>query len=78
MKSNQHLLYEQLKSTLVLKGAWKSIALDFIVKLLLSRDPLIGVEYNSILVIIERLTKYGKFILYLEASDAKALAYTFI
>jgi hypothetical protein len=77
-KSNRHLPYGQLKSTLVLKGAWKSLALDFIVKLPPSKDPLTGVEYNSILVIIERLTKYEKFIPYLEASDAKALAYTFV
>ena len=57
---------------------WKSIALDFIVKLLLLKDPLIGVKYDLILIIIERLTKYRYFILYLEASDAKALAYTFL
>ncbi|KFY32530.1 hypothetical protein V493_00106 [Pseudogymnoascus sp. VKM F-4281 (FW-2241)] len=62
----------------VLKGAWKSIALDFIVKLPPSKDPLTGVEYDSILVITERLTKYGKFIPYLEASDAEALVYTFL
>jgi len=72
------LPYGQLKSLLILKGAWKSIALDFIVKLPLSKDPLTGVEYDSILVITERLTKYGYFIPYLEASDAKALAYTFL
>jgi hypothetical protein len=77
-KSNRHLLYGQLKLTLVPKGAWKLIALDFIIKLLPSKDPLTGVEYNSILIIIERLMKYGKFISYLEASDAKALIYTFI
>jgi hypothetical protein len=52
--------------------------LDFIIKLLLSKDLLIGIEYNSILVIIERLTKYNKFILYLEASNTKVLTYTFL
>ena len=77
-KANKHLPYGQLKSLPILKGAWKSIALDFIVKLPLLRDPLTGVEYDSILVITERLMKYGYFILYLEASDAKALAYTFL
>jgi hypothetical protein len=77
-KSNRHLPYGQLKSLPVPKGAWKSIALDFIVKLPPSKDPLTGVEYDSILVITERLTKYGYFIPYLEASDAKALAYTFL
>jgi hypothetical protein len=77
-KSNRHLPYGQLKSLPVPTGAWKSIALDFIVKLPLSRDPLTGVEYDSILVITERLTKYGYFVPYLEASDAEALAYTFL
>jgi len=52
--------------------------LDFIVKLPLLKDPLTGVEYDSILVITDRLTKYGYFIPYLEASDAEALAYTFL
>jgi len=72
------LPYGQLKSLPILKGAWKLIALDFIVKLPLSKDPLTGVEYDLILVITERLTKYGYFILYLKASDAEALAYTFL
>ena len=63
-KSSRHAPYGQLKSPPVLTGAWKSIALDFIVKLPLSKDPMIGTEYDSILVIIERLTKYGYFIPY--------------
>ena len=34
-----------------------------------------GIEFDSILVIIERLTRYGIFVLYKEASIAKDLAY---
>jgi hypothetical protein len=49
-----------------------------VVKLLLSRDPIIGVEYDSILVITDKLTKYIYIILYLEASTAEDLAYTFL
>ena len=64
LKSNRHSPYRQLKSPPVLTGAWKLIALDFIVKLPLSKDLMIGTEYNSILVITERLTKYGYFIPY--------------
>ena len=64
LKSNRHSPYGQLKSPPIPIGAWKSIALDFIVKLPLSKDPMIGTEYDSILVITERLTKYGYFILY--------------
>ena len=77
LKANKHLPYRLLKSLPILKGAWKLIALDFIVKLLLLKDPLIGIEYDLILVIIERLTKYRYFIPYLEVSDVEALTYTF-
>ena len=34
-----------------------------------------GVEYDSILVIIKRLTRYKMFIPYIEASIAEDLAY---
>ena len=37
-----------------------------------------GVVYNSILVITYKLTKVGKFILFLESSTAEDLSYTFI
>jgi hypothetical protein len=35
-------------------------------------------KYDNILIIINRLTKYAYFINYLEASNAKDLAYTFL
>jgi hypothetical protein len=57
---------------------WTLIALDFVVKLLLSRDLITGIKYNSILVITDRLTKYIYIILYLEASMVEDLAYTFL
>lgn len=77
-KASRHLPYGQLKSPPTPKQAWKSIALDFVVKLPQSKDPLTGVDFDSILVITDRLTKYGYFIPYLEASNAEALAYTFL
>jgi hypothetical protein len=49
-----------------------------VVKLLLSRDPITGIEYDFILVITDRLTKYTYIILYLEASIAEDLVYTFL
>ena len=49
-------------------------ALDFMVKLPLSKDPITGVEYDSILVIIDRLTKYTYIVLYIESSTADDLA----
>jgi hypothetical protein len=60
------------------KTPWTSIVLDFVIKLLLSQDLIIGVEYDSILVVIDRLTKYTYIILYLKASIAEDLAYMFL
>jgi hypothetical protein len=54
------------------------IVLDFVVKLLLSRDLITKIEYDSILVITDRLIKYTYIILYLEASIIEDLAYTFL
>jgi hypothetical protein len=51
--------------------------LDFIVKLPLLKEILTGVTYDSILVVIDRLTKYAHFIFYKEGSTAKELVYTF-
>jgi hypothetical protein len=60
------------------KTPWTSIVLDFVIKLLLSRDPIIRIEYNFILVITDRLTKYTYMILYLKASIIEDLAYMFL
>jgi hypothetical protein len=49
-----------------------------VVKLLLSRDLITGVEYDFILVVTDRLTKYTYIILYLEVSIAKNLVYIFL
>jgi hypothetical protein len=54
------------------------IILDFVVKLLLLRDLIIRVEYDCILVVTDRLTKYIYIILYLEANIIENLAYMFL
>jgi len=36
--------------------------MDFIVKLFKFKDSINNISYNSILVIVERFTKYNKFI----------------
>jgi hypothetical protein len=54
------------------------IILDFVIKLLLSRDLIIKIEYDSILVVTDKLTKYIYIILYLEANIAENLAYMFL
>jgi hypothetical protein len=49
-----------------------------VVKLLLSQDLIIGIKYNFILVITDRLIKYIYIILYLEASIIENFAYIFL
>jgi hypothetical protein len=51
--------------------------LDFIIKLPLLKEVLIGVIYDSILIVTDRLTKYAYFISYKEDLTAEELVYTF-
>ena len=76
-KHKKHQPYGLMKSPKTPTGAWISVVLDFIVKLPKSKEPITKVVYNSILVIINRLTKYGYFIQYKKALLAEDLAYTF-
>ena len=77
-KYSRYQLYRKLQSPAIPKEAWSLIALNFIIKLPKSKEPLTGVFYNSILVIIDRLTKYIYLVSYLEASNAEDLVYIFI
>jgi hypothetical protein len=76
-KAVRYKPYGLLKSPEALKGAWECVALDFIVKLPPSTKPMTEVVFDSILVVIDRLIKYGYFISYKESSSAEELAYTF-
>jgi hypothetical protein len=51
---------------------------DFIVKLLKLKDLVIGQEYNSILIIVDKFTKWGYFILYLESIMSEELSRIYI
>jgi hypothetical protein len=73
-----YILYRIIQSLDILKTPWTSIILDFVIKLLLSRDLIIRIKYDFILVVIDRLTKYTYIILYLKASTAEDLAYMFL
>ena len=52
--------------------------LDFMVKLLLSKELIIRTEFNSILVVVDRLMKWGMFISYRELSIVEDLVYVFL
>jgi hypothetical protein len=53
------------------------VILDFIVKLPLSVELIIGVVFDLILIIINRFTKYEYFILYKESLLVEELVYAF-
>jgi hypothetical protein len=53
------------------------VALDFIIKLSLSKELMTGVIYNFIIVVTDRLTKYAYFISYFKSFSAEDLAYIF-
>ncbi len=78
MKHNRHKLYELLKSLSTSNHTWKSIALNFIVKLSKSKKRVIKTTYDSILIIMNRLIKYEYFLSYKKATFAKDLTYMFL
>ncbi len=55
-----------IKPIQALKYRGQVITIDFIIKLLKFKELVIGTKYDSILVIINKLTKYRIFILAME------------
>lgn len=54
------------------------ISINFIVKLLKSKELITEIEYNLIFVVICRLIKYIYFLLYLKFTTVKDLSYWFL
>ncbi|WPJ61332.1 hypothetical protein SMAC4_13444 [Sordaria macrospora] len=52
--------------------------MDFITKLPVSRDPATDIEYDSILVVVDRFTKFAYFLPFREDTDAEQLGHIFI
>ena len=78
MKHKQHKSYELLKSLSTSNHAWKSIALNFIVKLFKSKKRVIEAIYDFILIITDRLIKYEYFLSYKKVTFTENLIYTFL
>ena len=76
-KHSRYKPYRKLQTPTLPEQVWLLIALDFITKLPTSKEPLTGTMYDSILVIVDTLTKYAYLELYKEASTAEDLAYIF-
>jgi len=74
-KASRHAPYGLMKSLDTLSRAWKSIALNFIIELPLFTDLIIRIEYDAIMVIIDKLTKYAYFIPWKTTTTAEDIAY---
>jgi hypothetical protein len=68
----------KLQPLVVPNEPWEGIVFDLIVKLPKLREPLSGVQYDSIWVLSDYLTKYTYFIPYKEKSGLMELAYIVI
>jgi len=58
--------------------SWESVTMNFITKLLTSKDLAWEVKFDSILTIVDRLTKYTMFISFQETATASVLTYTIL
>jgi transposase InsO family protein len=59
----------------LLSELWTDISIDFVTGLPLSKDPATGLSYNSILVIVDRFTKYALMIPFRRDYTAVQLAH---
>ena len=70
-----HMSYGHIQYIKITDYLWQDILIDFIVKFSESEDVSTNIKYNSILVIINKLTKYVHFILYRESFKAKKITW---
>ena len=61
-KALQYKSYKEFQILFIFNKTWRSIILDFIVKLSKSKDFINNISYNNILVTIDCFIKYSKFI----------------
>jgi len=67
--------YDRVTQLNTLNASWKSITMNFITKLPTSKNSAWGVKFNSILTIVDRLTKYTMFISFKKTTTASVLMY---
>ena len=67
--------YDEIKQLEVSENPWESVTMNFIVKTSPLKDPAWGVRFNSILMIVDWLTKYTMFISFRESATAPVLVY---
>ena len=74
-KAARHAKYGNLQFREPPERPWDEVTMDFIVKLPESTEPATGQRYDSILVIVDRLTKYAHFVPCNETITAEQLGH---
>ncbi|GAM88161.1 hypothetical protein ANO11243_061920 [Dothideomycetidae sp. 11243] len=77
-KHSRHKPYGLLQALKPPTQPWESVTMDFIGPLPLSEEPLTGIKYDSILVLVDRLTKYCYFVPMLTRATAEDMAFVFL
>ena len=72
-KPSRHKPYGESQQIDLPEAAWDTITMDFVVKLPRSEDPVTKVKYDSILVVVDKLTKYAHLILWRETGTVSKL-----
>jgi len=77
-KAPRHKPYGKLRPLQIPDAPWHSVSLDFITGLPPSTEPLTQTMYDSILVIVDRLTVYSYFIPFVKNGNTLQFVYVFI
>ena len=72
-KIGRYKLYRLLQPLPIIQRLQSSITIDFITKLPTSKDSATSIIYNSILIVVDRLTKQVYFFLYKEIQTIEQL-----
>ena len=78
VKHDRYKSYKLLKSLSTSDRVWKSITLNFIIKLSKFKKKVTEAIYDFILIITNRLITYEYFLLYKKTTFAEDLTYTFL
>jgi len=74
-KHGTHASYGEIQYQESPKSPWNEVTMNFIIKLPKSTDPATGDRYDSILIMVDKLTKYSHIIACKEKFTAEQLGY---
>ena len=77
-KATRHAKYGQIQFAPVPESPWDDVTMDFVVKLPKSKDPATQDAFDSIMVIVDKLTKYAIMVPFKESYKADQLAFVLL